>query len=161
MTKDTFKKIISMIPEEDLPKGHLQHFKNRLNLTIPIEQKLWNIQRLLIAASVAALIAGTLLFFAFYNQLAYNTPMLAGSPTEFYETEMFYKNLIENKIEILSKSNKISREVFTDIKKVDESFKSMRRDIKKNPGDMRLIGAVLETYQVKIDFLDEVLEKTR
>jgi hypothetical protein len=160
MAEDSLKKLIHLMTEEDLMPGHLQRFKKRLKAVIPIEQKLWSLQRSLTAASIAALIAGTLIFLALFNH-SFSNPLLARSSSDLYETEIYMKDQIALKLEILSKSKKIDRELLKDLIKVDEPFKSMQKDLKKNPGDMRLIAAVLETYQAKIDFLDEVLEKSR
>jgi hypothetical protein len=161
MTEDALKKLILQVPEEELPMGHVHRFRRLLTTAIPIEQKRWTLQHTLIAASIAALIAGTLMALALHNRFPTTGPLLAESSVEFCETELYMKNQIALKLEKLAKSKKINREVLTDITKVDESFRLMRNDLKKNPGDMRLISAVLETYQTKIDFLDEVLEKTR
>jgi peptidoglycan hydrolase CwlO-like protein len=159
MNEENLKKIISKIPEEELPAGHSERFLKRLEDALPLEQKLWNFQRFLIAASVAALICGTLFIYAFYNRFSYDSPLLNGSPGKYYETELYLKGQLDSRMKKLAESEELDNTFMNDLKRTDESMKSIRQELKKNPGDMRLISAVFESYQVKIDFLDEVLKK--
>jgi hypothetical protein len=150
------RKII--LPEEELPVGHLGRFIDRMEAAFPKKQKLIKFQWLMIASSIAAMIAGIFLYLAFYNRFMYQSPMLSQSPTEFYESELYMKSEIEKKITELDKSTN-NKEFVKDITKKDKTLEQLRNDLRENPEDMRLVSIVLNVYQSKIDFLDEVLKK--
>ena len=161
MTEHELKHLIQLIPDEELRPGHVDRFRNRLYASVPLQQKLWTVQKLLIAASVTLMLTGALTLLIHRHNLSYQVPMLTNISPELQETERYYENQIQYKIQILSSIDHIDRNVIHDFKKEDKSIRNMRRDLRKNPGDIRLTCAVLETYQRRIDALDNMIARYR
>jgi hypothetical protein len=161
MTGNELKRLIGSIPEEKMPEGHIERFRSRLYYSVPLQHKLWKLQKVLIAASVALLVAGAVTLIVNINNLFFQKPMLAAVSPELRETENYYENQIEHKIKILSNTAKVDQHVIKDLKKEDKTFRAMRRDLRENPGDVRLTCAVLETYQRRIDILDNMIAQYR
>jgi hypothetical protein len=161
MTGSELKRLIGSIPEEKMPDGHAERFRSRLYSSVPLQHKLWKLQKVLIAASVTLLMAGSLTVIVNHSSLFFKKPMLAAFSPELKETENYYENQIEYKIKILSNTAEVDQHVIKDLRKEDKTFRSMRRDLRKNPGDIRLTCAVLETYQRRIDILDNMIAQYR
>ena len=62
-------------------------------------------------------------------------------------------------MEILTSTCSIDKEVLKDIHEIDQSFEEVKKELIKNPNDDRLISAVIETYRIKLDLLDEIIQK--
>jgi hypothetical protein len=161
MNEKELKQLLKLIPDDAMPTGHAERFQSRLLSALPLQHKLWTLQKYLIAASVVILLAGSLYILINRNGLFFQNRLATNISPEFLETENYLQNEIQNKMKILSDIDKIDPGVLNDLNQDDESFKIMRRDLRKNPGDIRLTCAVIETYQKKIDVLDEMIVKNR
>ena len=83
--------------------------------------------------------------------------LLSDISSELYETERFLAGEIDTKMELLAASGKLNKEIKDDLKEIDKSFIQFKHELRSNPHDTRLINAVLETYRVKIELLDNLL----
>jgi hypothetical protein len=161
MNDNTLKYIINNLLGDDLPEGHLERFQNRLRSELPIQRKLWNLQQYAIAASIAIFITGTLLLLVNSGNLFVQGPWLAGNSASLNETEIYLKNEINLRIQHLTEIGMVNEEVIAELSEDNDSFRRMRKDLQKNPGDVRLTSAVLESYQLKLEVLDNMIDKTR
>ncbi len=160
MPDDIFKNIANSILDEDLPAGHIKRFEHRLNSISKTRVHLKTIQRVAIAASIAA-------FFILSTMVTFNLDYLKTRKTalykaslELYETELYLTGEIEEKMEFLATCDSFDKEVLNDIREIDKSFNEVRKELIKNPNDDRLISAVIETYRIKLDLLNEVVCRT-
>jgi len=160
MSGDNFSGINNAIPESDLPGGHLKRFEKKLNSTFVIGSRLWMYQRIAIAASVAAFIVLSTIVAINLGELKTQKTVLYSISSELYETELYLAGEIEEKMEILTASNSFDKAILDDIREIDKSFDEVKKELFRNPYDDRLISAVIETYRVKLDLLDEVLLKS-
>jgi len=161
MNENDLKYFINNLPDDEPPEGHLERFRSRLHSEMPIQKKLWNLQRYLTAASIALFIAGTAIILTNLNHWSVQTPTFAKNSSDLNETEIYLKNGIERRIQLLTDIGRVDRDVISELNSDDRSFLKMRRDLRRNPGDVRLTCAVLETYQLKIEVLDNIIEKVR
>ncbi len=160
MSDDIFSGINNAIPESDLPGGHLSRFEKRLNSTLAIRSRLRMFQRIAIAASVTAFILLSTIVTINLEDLKTRRTVLYSISSELYETELYLAGEIEEKMEILTTSNSFDKAILDDIREIDKSFDEVKKELFRNPYDDRLISAVIETYRVKLDLLDEVLLKS-
>jgi hypothetical protein len=170
MKEDYIQQLVALIPEADLPAGNLKRFRNKLQSVTAIRQqstqqlykqevKLMTLQRYLIAASIAVCIAGAAILITGRRGMLFQEPAFITSSSSFMETELYYRNEMNRKMHILSGMDHINHRLLSGLGREDPSLRTMREDLRKNPGDIRLTTAVLETYQLKIDLLDEMIEK--
>ena len=145
--------------EEELPKGHFQRFENRRGTS---SESSWSIKLnryLVVAASVVVILTIGFVALLTRGNLSSSEYLLSNITPELYETEAYYQTEINQKMETLSEREKIDKSIFIDLMEMDESFETIKKDIEENPGDERLISAILNTYQMKMDLLDEILNR--
>lgn len=159
MPDDIFSGIKTSLPEDDLPEGHIKRFEKKLNSTTGIRLRLQVYQRIAIAASIAAFLLLATLLTVKFGELKTHKTILYSASSELYETELYLTGEINEKMEILTSTCSIDKEVLKDIHEIDQSFEEVKKELIKNPNDDRLISAVIETYRIKLDLLDEIIQK--
>jgi glyceraldehyde-3-phosphate dehydrogenase/erythrose-4-phosphate dehydrogenase len=75
------------------------------------------------------------------------------------EAELYYQSRIQERMEVLEVNKLVDEQVMSDLKEIDQSFKSIHKDLKRNPGDERLIQAVIQVYQMKLEMIDNLLQQ--
>jgi hypothetical protein len=85
---------------------------------------------------------------------------------ELYEVEMYYKNLINNnykKIRDLNFNNNKTekRLVLSELKEMDAAYRDLQKDLIQNPYDDRVINAIINYYQLKLEFMDVIINQTK
>ncbi len=85
---------------------------------------------------------------------------------ELYEVEMYYKSRINNnykKIRNLNfDNNKTEKKlVLSEFKEMDAAYRDLQEDLTQNPYDDRVINAIINYYQLKLEFTDIILNQTK
>lgn len=160
MSDDIFSEINTSLPEDDLPEGHIKRFENKLNTSSEIRTRLRTFQRYAIAASIAAFVLLSTFVAINMDVFKHRKSTLYNISSELYETELYFTGQIEEKMEILTSTESLDPSILEDIRDIDKTFDEIKTELFRNPYDERLISAVIETYRIKLDLLDEVLLKT-
>jgi hypothetical protein len=161
MIEELIRKNIGAFFKEDIPDGHIERFEQKLNREFPVLDNIRSFKILMLAASIIFFITT---FTILLINMRYSLPgkqILTLATPEMYEAEQFYLNAISEKINILNKKKKISIELSGDLKEIDKTIKSISKEMTQNPGDQRLISAVINVYQSKLDLLDDVITHTQ
>jgi hypothetical protein len=161
MNDENLRELIRNLPDDVMPDGHLDRFRDRLRAQLPLQRKLWNVQRIVTAASVILFIAGTVFFLVNREMLRVLPSVFTENSSHLNETEIYLKNEINLRIQELTKIGQFDPEVLAEISSEDASFQRMRSDLRKNPGDVRLTSAIRATYQLKLEVLDNMIEQVR
>jgi hypothetical protein len=161
MIEDLIKKNLDLFYEDDLPEDHLNRFIRKLDVSDKHKIRLKTIRLLAIAASVALLITSAYVITTRIGAKEKSGHLLARVSPELRETEFFYCSQIKEKTKILSALNKIDPATLSsDLKEMDADFKAIHDDFTKNPGDDRIVSAVISSYQAKLEFLDNLIDQT-
>lgn len=153
--KDFYKQLADQF-DDNLPKGHLERFENRLtSLHRGIIKK-----KLLIYSTVAASVAIALTLSVIFTYKE-NSPVQTAAYSEFLETQTYFKMEINTKMKQLSRYPLVAKMVKKDMQDIDKSVKNVQNDLQKNPDDERVINAAILTYQTKLELLDRVLSQTK
>ena len=144
--------------EEAPLKGHLQRFTQKLDSSSDASWRLTLNRYLLVAASVVVIITIGFIALLTTDNFSSGDYLLNNITPELYEAETYYLNEIDQRMEVLSLQNDVDETILTDLEEFDESFKTIKKDLDENPGDERLISAILNTYQMKLDLLNDILE---
>lgn len=149
--------------EEKLAKQHRSKRKVTLNV-------LWKVA----AVVVFVFLAGNQLFIYlspdnsgfFTTKSEHSNVTLASISPEYEEVEFYYTNSINSGIEQWNKLNAeglISEEeqlmMNEELAEFENRFKSLQADLKTNPGDERVINAMLEYYQAKLSVITIIVDK--
>ncbi len=145
--------------EEDLPQEHLERFSNRLgSASNSLGSR--NMNRYLALAAVVVVVVTIGYIALLTSDGFYSSNYLFSNITpELYETETYYQTEINQKLEILSDQKELGNSIMKDLLEIDKSFETIKKDLDENPGDERLISAVFNTYQIKLDLLNEILDR--
>lgn len=146
--------------EENLPKGHVERFNKKLGNYSATHAWSTSLNRMLVVAAVVVVIV-TIGFVGFLTneRVIASEYLLENITPELYETETYYHSEISYRMEILSGQNEIDKTIIIDLEEIDKSFDTIKKDLDENPGDERLISAVLNTYQIKLDLLNDLIAK--
>lgn len=152
---------LNNVPSE-LPKGHRRRFKSKLSKDFPARYN--NSRQLIIYSSVAAILIGIVfsLILLKSNTKEIKTGLiLVDESAEAIETERYFQNEIANRISIIGSINIHGQKTFdikTDLQDLDESLKNLKKDLEQTPGDQRIVEAVFNTYILKIETLDNIVD---
>jgi hypothetical protein len=160
MPDNLFTDLPNLWTDEELPAGHLKRFEKKLHERSGLSARLWTIQRIAIAASLAAFIVLSITVALNLQKFSARKAVLFGVSSELYESELFLKDEILKRMETIKASDNYDKQVLKDFDEIDESFSDVCAELQLNPNDDRLISAVIETYRMKLEALDELLEKT-
>ena len=161
------KKNLSEINSFDLPDGHLERFQNKLRKNKPVSRIYWYS----LAAGILLLVS--LSVFINYEQ-SQNSPVvnreqiisLSDISPQYKEVEEFYRKDLYKKINEFQQLNcKIDPEqkemVDKELKELDEVYRSLQKELKINRSDERIINAMINNHQYKIEFLELVIEQIK
>jgi septal ring factor EnvC (AmiA/AmiB activator) len=153
------QKIQTMNVPSELPEGHYNRFESKLQKQLDNENMVrWPIYSIAIAASIVLLICLSIVKFS--TKESKPELILAKENSEVVETEQYFQAEISQRITLIksleAKSNK-RKKFESDIKELDESLNSLRNDLQEAPGDQRVVDAILNTYILKIETLDNIV----
>jgi len=85
---------------------------------------------------------------------------------ELNEAEQFYTtqlNIAYSKIKNLRFNNdpKEKNQVLQELSEMDKQVQAMKQDLKQNPDDERIVHAIINFYQVKIEMMDIIISRTQ
>jgi len=85
---------------------------------------------------------------------------------ELIEVEQFYTtqlNLAYRKIQNLAFNNDQDEknQVLQELSEMDGLVQAMKKDLKQNPEDERIVHAIINFYQVKIELMDMIIARTQ
>jgi len=131
---------------------HLDHQR-------PTVRLVW-MKRLRAAAAVLVLLMAGGAVGAYLTNQDKAVESLADVSPEHAEMERYFSSQIEEKLAKLA-SYKQDGVVKADIKELDESYEQLRQELQDAPegAEEKIIQAMIETYQTKINILEQVLEK--
>lgn len=149
-------------------EGHFDRFEKRLEKEFGKQKKL-NIR---IIWQVAAAIAFT--FLAINQAIIYFTPKeslnnnLASVSPEYGEIETYYVSAINSGLtnwDALQNAGILSTEeksmLDEELKEFDSTFKNLQEELKANPDDERVINAMIEFYQSKLNVITIIIENIK
>lgn len=154
--------------------GHFERFQAKLNTQHKKKKVTFNVIWKVAAAVVFILLAVNQanIYFSPDNEGSFFTTKnnsefsLASVSPEYKEVEFYYTNAISVGLEqwnSLQADGFISEEeqglLDTELIEFEERFKTLQADLKANPNDERVINAMLEYYQTKLDIINMIVSK--
>jgi hypothetical protein len=85
---------------------------------------------------------------------------------EYREVENYYMhqvNLMESEISTLDLSNNLEQNemLFKEMKSMDSIYVQLQKELKLNPDDERIINAMIEHYQTKVEVMTYILNELK
>lgn len=125
----------------------------------PVAKLVW-MRRLRVAAAVLVLLAAGGFGGAYLVNSTKNVDSLADVSPEHAEMERYLSNQVDEKLAKLA-SYKQDGIVKEDIQELDAMYEQLRHELETAPAGAKekIVKAMIETYQTKINILEQVLEK--
>jgi len=153
---------------EQPPAGHLERFNARLS---GLELKKRPGMRTLILRIAAIVLLGFIVTYAAIREFGlvetsvFNR-ITATSNSEFNEAEQFYTSQLSiyyDRIKTLGFNNDQTekRQVLKELSEMDEQVQAMKHDLEQNPDDERIVHAIINFYQVKIELMDMIIARAQ
>ncbi|GET28469.1 hypothetical protein [Prolixibacter sp. SD074] len=155
-------------PEEPA-EGHFERFQNRLEQTKrKTKRKKLLVSRVSRVAAVAIilLLSANLVLYWFHpandqGRAVNQTEKISG---EFNEAQLYYTARINDGISQLQKmagqgveSSKEAKEIQKELTEMDSLYRNLQKELKANPGDERILNAMIEHYQTKLAIINTML----
>ncbi|MEN8115811.1 MAG: hypothetical protein ABFS16_02470 [Bacteroidota bacterium] len=152
--------------------GHFERFETKLKKQNKTRKITFSVVWKVAAAVIFVLLATNQAFIYFSpgNQgifSANNSAItLASVSSEYKEVEFYYTNAINtglNQWDALNSEGLISEEeqamMDEELLEFEELYKNLQNDLKSNPNDERVINAMLEYYQAKLNVINMIVTK--
>lgn len=147
--------------DQEPSSGHFARFENILQKKQVKNERSYIFK---IAAAVAFLIVSSSALMYTYMHLKVNSKphvLITQDVIEFGETEAFYKTQVKlgmDQIEKLQLPEKQQKEtILSELTAMDENYKQLKLELDSNPADERVIHAIIDHYQVKIEAINQII----
>jgi hypothetical protein len=153
--------------EEPL-NGHFERFEDKLGR---LERRRISQPRMVILRIAALVILGLVISYAAireFNLLKQSKDAIYSGTigSELDEAEKFYTtqlNISYHKIQNLRFNNDKDekKQVLEELSEMDTQVQAMKQDLKQNPDDERIVHAIINFYQVKMEMMDMIITRTQ
>ncbi len=154
--------------EAEPSQGHLERFNRKLEIMFGAKTIKRSIVPYLLRAAVVTLLLtlSSLWTWDHFIRSDRNRMTLGDVSPEYKEVENYYVhevNLMENEIgNIDLKNNPEQKQIlFKEMKSMDSVYVQLQKELKANPDDERIINAMIEHYQTKVDVMNYILNQLK
>ncbi|MCD6597017.1 MAG: hypothetical protein J7L04_04985 [Bacteroidales bacterium] len=151
--------------ENEPLSGHFDRFSNKLD-SLPAGKKISFFPRLMKVAAIAVLIILSSLwtYEKVFQQTSKDGIALGDVSPEYKEVEQYYQYQINVKYGEMNSAHLFTdsiqkRMVLNELSEMDSIYNCMKKDLKTNPNDERVINAMIEHYRLKVEVMNNLLEQ--
>jgi hypothetical protein len=144
--------------------GHFERFEQKLN-KLNSTKKTYTFGYILKAAAVAILVVlSGLWVFDNINETKINEGIaLSEISPEYGEVEMYYTHLVNQKFGEIKQStslDSLQKEILVhELNNMDSIYENLKKDLTENPNDKRVINAMIQHYQLKVEVMNQILSQ--
>ena len=164
---DYIRKNLERFDSEEPLNGHYDRFDEKL---AQLDKKRGRRIGIIILRVAAAVLIGLVISYAairefrFLNRNTENIISAIAYP-ELNEAEQFYTSqlgLYYLKIQDLRFNNDQTekKQIMDELSEMDQQVQVMKQDLRQNPADERIVYAIINFYQVKIELMDMIIART-
>ena len=165
---DLIRENKDLFEEEEPSSGHLERFNTKLELRFQKSAPKRNIGPYLLRAAVVTILVTLSSLWTWDHFLSPSSKrMTLGQVSPQYrEVENYYihqVNQMEGEIvNINPKNNPVQKELLMkEMKSMDSVYVSLQKELKANPGDERIISAMIEHYQTKVEVMSYIVNQLK
>ena len=150
----------SLEPKDD----HFARFENKLK-DFHKKKNTFSIGYLLKAAVVAILVvlSGLWVYDNFNATSINNGIALREVSPEYNEVEIYYTQLVNQKYNELNQCQFIDSTqkniLMQELTEMDKMYENLKKDLTTNPSDERVINAMIQHYQLKVEVMGQILQQ--
>lgn len=141
--------------------GHFERFQQKIKKGKDRKKSIIYPALRIAAVALIIILAGMLIF---TRSLIHDIKLQATSAnSELKEVQVYYTNLTNQKYnEIRSldlPDNEQKKMLMDELKQMDNVYQVLMKDLKTNPNDERIINALIQHYQLKLDVMNQILNQ--
>lgn len=150
---------------EEPHSGHKERFFKKLDQRFEAPQKKGKLRSLW--TPVLAIAASFLLAFFLLGEFYGNNSLgrhsdLAGISPEMKQTQEFYTGIITRELNVLNaektpETEAVINDALVQMEKLEKEYESLKKDLVSSGKDNRVIHAMIQNFQQRIDLLNSVL----
>jgi len=166
--EDILKENKDFFNEAEPSEGHFERFNRKLEMRFARKVVKRSIVPYLLKAAVVTLLLtlSSLWTWDHFIRADRNRMTLGDVSPQYKEVENYYVhqvNLMESEIVNIDIKNnpEQKRELFKEIKSMDSVYIQLQKELKANPDDERIINAMIEHYQTKVDVMNYILDQLK
>jgi len=165
--EDIIRENKDLFEEAEPSKGHLERFNSLLEVKFHKEATTRSIVPYLLRAAVVTLLVTLSSLWVWDNFLSAGSKRmtLGDVSPQYKEVESYYihqVNLMEGQLTSLDFSNPDQKEILLkEMKSMDSVYVSLQKELKANPNDERIINAMIEHYQTKVDVMNFIINQLK
>jgi hypothetical protein len=150
---------------DEPPEGHLTRFYDKLEAS----RNSGKVHTLSMLLKIAAIVViGLFLTVLVYKGFSFYQAGLQDDSClnkELCEAENYYSRQAETYYRRIEKMPFVNdpqtrKEILKELRDMDTQVEGMKKDLKENPNDERVIYTIINYYQEKIDLMDLIIERT-
>lgn len=148
-------------------KGHFERFNTMLEVRFRKEAPKRSIVPYLLRAAVVTLLVTLSSLWVWDNFLSAGSKRmtLGDVSPQYKEVENYYihqVNMMEGELTNLDFSNPEQKDMLMkEMKSMDSVYVSLQKELKANPNDERIINAMIEHYQTKVDVMNYIISQLK
>ncbi len=153
---------------EEPSEGHFERFTRKLEIRCGEKVIRRSIVPYLLKAAVVTLLVtlSSLWTWDHFIRSDRNRMALGDISPEYREVENYYVhqvNLMENEIVNLDVTSRPEQKEILkkEMRSMDSVYVQLQKELKANPNDERIINAMIEHYQTKVDVMNYILDQLR
>lgn len=162
----TIKENRDVLDHAEPSAGHFDRFKSKLEDKRPRNR---NWVTYLKAASIALLVTLSTLW-VYENMVKRPTASkgisLGEVSPEYREVEIYYTKMVESKYDEIDHfvfpEDSVQKKILKkELSEMDRIYRNLQEELQDNPSNERLIHAMIDHYELKIDVMNQILEQLK
>jgi hypothetical protein len=148
--------------------GHLERFNRKLEMRFQVKKTTRSIVPYLLKAAVVTLLVtlSSLWTWDHFIRPGSSRMTLGQVSPQYKEVENYYVhqvNMMESEITNVDLKNNPEQKamILSEIKSMDSTYVSLQKELKANPNDERIINAMIEHYQTKLEVMTYIVNQLK
>jgi len=165
--EDLIRNNRNFFEDEEPDPGHFERFSRKLEMRFSAKKKVSIAPYLLRAAVITVLVTlSSLWTWDHFLNPGRNRMSLSEVSSEYREVERYYvqqTSFMEDEIMGMDFENNEEQKTILkeELKNMDATYKELQKELKANPNDERVINAMIEHYQTKLDVMSYILDQLK
>jgi hypothetical protein len=166
--EDLIRNNKDLFEEAEPSKGHLERFNRKLEKRFQVNVPKRSIVPYLLKAAVVTLLVtlSSLWTWDHFIRTSNSRMTLGQVSPQYKEVENYYihqVNLMEGEIVNVDLKNNPDQKamLLTEMKSMDSVYVSLQKELKANPNDERIINAMIEHYQTKVEIMSYIVSQLK
>lgn len=161
--EDYIKKHKSEFDSDDLSPDHEFKFENKLQSRLHKKDRFLIRYSVAIAASVIIFVS-SFIFIYIKKTEGYKGAVETSQTIELREAEQYYSDqtaqaLNQLKNTLSAQPEGIATPLWNELDSMATEYKQLKKDLKTNPDDIRLMSAIVQYHQVRLDLINNLIER--